>query len=290
MPAPIISDPQEKRLLVRHQTLYLYDEGAAAAALLLRLVPRDHDGQRVVHWAVEVNDEPVENFRPNGCGDMEALWISRQHMDMVKIVAGGLVATRDTAGVVAGLAGQVDPAVFLRETPLTAANADIRALMALPPEEGDLARLHALSAAVLDACAYRPGTTHHESTAAEALAQGSGVCQDHAHIFIGAARAAGIPARYVVGYMLAHGDGEALHETHGWAEAHVRGLGWVGFDPSNGLCVTADYVRLASGLDAHDAAPVRGQVRATGEIVIDADVRIAQASEDEAEQLRQQQQ
>lgn len=276
------------RLLIRHQTLYRYEAGASHAALLLKLLPTDNAAQEVIHWSVEVNDQPVENFYANGYGDREALWVDHGAMDMVKIIATGLVVTRDQAGIIGNLP-HVEPTIYLRETPLTKANNDIRALIVLPEEEGELARLHALSEAVQKAVVYRSGSTHAESTAAEALAQGSGVCQDHAHIFISAARAAGIPARYVAGYMLANRDDEALHETHGWAEAFVRGLGWVGFDPSNGICVTAAYVRVSSGMDAHDAAPVRGTVKAAGEIAIDADVRIAQASGNEAEQAQQQQ-
>jgi transglutaminase-like putative cysteine protease len=286
---PTISEDGDLPLLIRHQTLYTYEGGASHAAMLLKLRPRDHDGQKVVRWSVEVNDEPVENFAWNGYGDAEALWVGHGHMDMVKIVASGLVITKDRAGVVTGLPA-IQPAIFLRETPLTKADDAIRALADGQEGEGALALLHALSARVHETVAYRSGTTSAESTAMEALAQRSGVCQDHAHIFISATRAAGIPARYVAGYMIANKDAEALHETHGWAEAFVEGLGWVGFDPSNGICVTSAYVRLATGTDAHDAAPIRGSVRAAGEIGIDADVRIAHASPNEAEQVQQQQQ
>ena len=286
---PTISEDGDLPLLIRHQTLYSYGAGASHAAMLLKLMPRDHDGQKVVRWSVEVNDEPVENFAWNGYGDAEALWVGHGHMEMVKIVASGLVITKDRAGVVTGLPA-IQPAIFLRETPLTKADDAIRALVEVPEGEGALARLHALSARVHETVAYRSGTTSAESTAVQALAQRSGVCQDHAHIFISAARAAGIPARYVAGYLIAHKDAGALHETHGWAEAFVDGLGWVGFDPSNGICVTSSYVRLATGTDAHDAAPIRGSVRAAGQIAIDADVRIAHASRNEAEQAQQQQQ
>lgn len=288
MRKPTISEVDGMRLLIRHQTLYSYGAGASHAALLLKLWPGDNARQEVIDWSVEVNDQPVGNVRPNGYGDREALWIGHGAMDGLKVVASGIVVTRDHAGVV-GKLPHVEPTIFLRETPLTRANDDIRALVVLGQDEGDLARLHALSEAVQKAVVYRTGSTHAESTAAEALVQGSGVCQDHAHIFISAARAAGIPARYVAGYMLAGNEGETLHETHGWAEAFVQGLGWVGFDPSNGICVTPAYVRLSAGLDAHDAAPMRGTVKAAGEIAIDADVRIAQASGNEAEQAQQQQ-
>ena len=103
-------------------------------------------------------------------------------------------------------------------------------------------------------------TDHTESTttAAEAFQLGHGVCQDLAHIFIGGARHLGIPARYVSGYML-RVDGENQQEAgHAWAECRVDDLGWVGFDPANGICATDAYVRVAAGLDYLGAAPIRG--------------------------------
>jgi transglutaminase-like putative cysteine protease len=132
---------------------------------------------------------------------------------------------------------------------------------------------------------YGTGSTSAASTAAEALAQGRGVCQDHAHLFVSAARTLGIPARYVAGYLLSD-QGEALHETHAWAEAWVPGLGWVGFDSTNGICVTDHYIRLCGGLDAHDAAPVRGSVYGATAIVIHADVLIGEPG---TQQMQQQQ-
>ena len=167
----------------------------------------------------------------------------------------------------------------------------IRAMVAALPEgDGPLAQLHALSAAISDAVQYRSGVTGADTTAAQAFALGAGVCQDHAQIFLAGARLLGVPARYVSGYLLAS-EGDLLHETHGWAEALVPGLGWVGFDPSNRVCVTERYLRLASGLDADEAAPIRGSVTVAGYISIDADVRIAQAEDGvEERQLQRQQQ
>jgi transglutaminase-like putative cysteine protease len=151
-----------------------------------------------------------------------------------------------------------------------------------------------LSAAVRERVPYRTGATEAETPAAQAFAQGAGVCQDHAQIFIAMARHAGVPARYISGYLLAGEEQGALHETHAWTEAWVEGLGWVGFDVSNGLCVTPHYVRLACGFDAYDAAPVRGMALGTGAITVDADVRIAHIGDRHGEvgimELRQQQQ
>jgi transglutaminase-like putative cysteine protease len=281
------------KLLVRHQTVYSYEAAAGRVAMLLKLMPARSAAQTVEDWHVSINGEPVTGFAPNSLGDMEAIWIRHDGQDRAVIVAEGLVETRDTHGVLGWPASQVNARYFLRSTPLTTASPAIvdmaRSIEALGTG-GALARLHALSTAVSDSVSYRPGVTGPDTTAAEAFALGAGVCQDHAQVFIAGARAIGVPARYVSGYLLAQ-DGDVLHETHGWAEALVPDLGWVGFDPSNRVCVTDRYLRLAGGLDADLAAPVRGSVTVAGNIAIDADVRIAQAEDGiEERQLQRQQQ
>ncbi|MEV4935807.1 MULTISPECIES: transglutaminase family protein [unclassified Sphingobium] len=279
------------KLLVRHQTVYRYEAAAGRVAMRLKLMPVDTPTQKVLDWQVSVNEEPLTGFRRNSYGEMEAIWVRHDRMDNAVIVAEGLVETREGHGVVGWLGCPVNPRYFLRETRLTGTSPEIRAMaLSLPDEDGPLARLHALSAAVSDAVAYRAGVTTADTTAAEAFALGAGVCQDHAQVFIAGARAMGIPARYVSGYLLAD-EGDVLHETHGWAEALVPELGWVGFDPSNRVCVTERYLRLACGLDADEAAPIRGSVTVAGDIWIDADVRIAQAEDGvEERQLQRQQQ
>jgi transglutaminase-like putative cysteine protease len=148
--------------------------------------------------------------------------------------------------------------VFLRVTKPTAANAALRGLADKSFAGcGVLDGLHALMAEIHGRVAYETGATHAHTTAAEAFADGRGVCQDHAHIFVAAARAAGIPSRYVTGY-LATGEGASSTAAHAWAEALVPDLGWVGFDPANAKCPTEAYVRVAAGLDAAAVAPVRG--------------------------------
>jgi transglutaminase-like putative cysteine protease len=138
-----------------------------------------------------------------------------------------------------------------------------------------LDRLHHLMALVRDRVAYEAGTTHAHTTAADALAEGRGVCQDHAHVFISAARVLGTPARYVNGYFVSGGDGPS-EAHHAWAEAWVEGLGWVGFDPANAMCPTDRYIRLNTGLDALSAAPVRGLRRGDSEESLDVIVEVAQ--------------
>ena len=138
-----------------------------------------------------------------------------------------------------------------------------------------LDRLHALLGAVRDRVEYVPGATDTHTSAAEALADGKGVCQDHAHIFIAAARTLAIPARYVTGYLVLDGQSTA-DAHHAWAEAWVEGLGWVGFDVANRVCPTDCYVRLAVGLDAGYAAPIIGSRRGGETETLDVSVTVQQ--------------
>lgn len=277
-------------LLVRHLTHMRYPAGAAGLALRLKLFPPSFDGQRVIDWHVEIDGEEITHGTMGGYGERFAQWLSHRHHDELEIVAHGRVETEDRAGIIKGLRRACPPEVFLRDTPLTQPDEAIRALGGgLEPGAGALPGLHALSAEVRAALPYRSGMTDSATPAAAALAGGGGVCQDHSHIFIAAARARGVPARYVTGYLLAGDEAYQQLETHAWAEAHVSGLGWVGFDVANGLSPTDHYVRLCTGLDANDAAPLRGIVTGGGPGTVSADVRIARG-EGDIEAMQQQQQ
>jgi transglutaminase-like putative cysteine protease len=176
------------------------------------------------------------------------------------------VETKDRSGMVQGLADPVPLSVYMRETPLTAPDKAIRELAAEVEALQSLERMHALSKVVFDRVAYTKGASDATTTAAAAVAEGKGVCQDHAHVFISTARVLGVPARYVTGYLVVSGaeDEIAPEASHAWAEVHIAGLGWIGFDVSNRICPTDRYVRLACGLDAGSAAPIRGTRRGGG--------------------------
>ncbi len=277
------------QLVVRHQTHYNYANAASRVALKLRLRPADFDGQAVVNWGVSVNGKAVDRFAINAWGDHEAIFQQQEPATGITIVASGMVETSDRTGVVGGLKRDIPPAIFLRPTALTLPDDEITQLGSMASGDNILAKLHSLSAIIRERVAYQGGVTSSKSTAAQALALGRGVCQDHAHIFVSAARTLAIPARYVVGYLMVSDEADALHETHGWAEAYVEGLGWVGFDATNGVCTTDHYVRLCCGLDAQEAAPIKGSIFGAGEIGIDADVLIGEAQGELEQQMQQQQ-
>jgi transglutaminase-like putative cysteine protease len=177
----------------------------------------------------------------------------------VKITSKGEVNTADIAGIVGPHRGFAPLWYFQKPTPHTKAGPLIRNLVkSLGNDfENEPDRLHALSALILSTVAYVTGKTDFQTQAEQALEAGHGVCQDHAHIFISAARLMGFPARYVSGYLMMD---DRTEQTAGqaWAEAHVDHLGWIGFDISNGISPDERYVRVATGLDYAEAAPISG--------------------------------
>lgn len=269
------------RLSIRHVTRYRYDPPVSRAALKLRLFPANLVSQTVRSWSVTVNGETPDMRLVNAWGDEEAVWLAHEGAAEVEVIAGGVIETREAHGVLRSWKMAARPAMLLRETALTRPSPAIEAL-AREATEGKfgLAAAHALSHAVREAISYRSGSTGSLTTAAEALERGAGVCQDHAHVLIAAARSLGAAARYVVGYLFVTEDDEpelaAEQETHAWTEIWIDGLGWVGFDPSNRVCPTDRYVRLASGLDARDAAPLRGSVTGATEETLATEVQVAQ--------------
>jgi transglutaminase-like putative cysteine protease len=198
-------------------------------------------------------------FRDGFGNTVQLATVSTPHSELT-IEAGGTVEARDCNGIVAGLPKSIPPRVFLKETPQTRPDAAIRSLAQSVPGTGTIEQLHALAAAVRDRVEYVKGATDAHTGAAEALGDGKGVCQDHAHIFISAARTLGIPARYATGYLVLD-DPDPASANHAWAEAYVEALGWVGFDVANCVCPTDRYVRLACGLDAGYTAPIVGSRR-----------------------------
>ena len=143
------------------------------------------------------------------------------------------------------------------------------------PQGDPLDVLHALSEVIRARITYQTGASHPDWGAEEAIAAGCGVCQDHAHVFVSCARVLGYPARYVSGYLMMD-DRITQEATHAWAEAHLDGLGWVGFDVSNGISPDQRYVRVATGLDYGQAAPVIGsRLGAAGE-ALNVQLEVAQ--------------
>lgn len=249
------------RIRVSHATTYIYDTPPSGVIQLLRMTPRNHAGQYVPNWRLELSQDCRLHQHEDAFGNITHWFTAEGPLNELTVAVEGEVDTQDTGGVVTGTLERFPPALFLRETGLTEPDSAITefAKAARARAEGDtLAQLHGLLRALNDEMSFDTDPTHTGTTAAEAFGLRRGVCQDLAHVFIAAARRLNVPARYIGGHLF-RSDGVTAQEAgHAWAEAHVDNLGWVAFDPTNGVCATDAYVRVAVGLDYLGAAPIRG--------------------------------
>lgn len=270
---------------IEHITRYTLAEPASYTIQCLRLTPPSFEAQQVTSWSVEMPQiEDAVRFRDCYGNIAQLVAISEPHSE-IEIAARGVVETRDRAGVARGVVDIAPHRVYLRDTPRTMPDEAIKDLAESVASDDTIERMHKLMDEIHRRVDYVIGATHAHTSASEALSEGQGVCQDHAHIFISAARLMGIPARYVNGYFVTDSD-EPSEAHHAWAEVWIDGIGWIGFDPANEVCPTERYVRLACGLDAAAAAPIRGTRRGGSDEVLDVTVEVQQQS---AQQQQQQQ-
>lgn len=264
------------RLKISHETRYTYDRPVEYGLQQVRLTPRTSAVQSVLSWSIAVEGgRPEVEFTDQHRNRVTLISIDAGRTD-IRVSCSGEVETLAGHGVVGPHLGGAPLWYYRRFTRLTEAGERVRALVAsLPGGEDAIARLHRLSNAVHGAIVYETDRTGSGTTAEQALETGHGVCQDHAHTFISAARALGVPARYVSGYLMMN-DRVEQTATHAWAEAHVDGLGWVGFDVSNAISADERYVRVATGLDYDGALPVSGIIFGGGAESMQVQVQVQQ--------------
>jgi transglutaminase-like putative cysteine protease len=248
------------RIRISHSISYAYAEPARHITQILRLTPRDHDGQHVMSWRIEPTVDGRLRAGQDPHGNLIHTFSADGPIATLAIQVSGLIETTDLAGVVRGGIERVPPEVFRRDTLLSAPDEALRSFALETTREAGtpLARMHALMDALHEEMTCQEPADRTGIGAAAAFAAREGIAQDLAHVFMACARHLGMPARYVSGYVaespsLPHASG-----AHAWAEVHLDDYGWIGFDCANGLCPIDTHVRIASGLDYSDAAPVRG--------------------------------
>jgi transglutaminase-like putative cysteine protease len=263
-------------LNISHTSTYRYDQPVPYALQRLRLTPQTGRSQTVSSWAIHYQGAAKEaNFADGFNNSCELIRHERSVLE-ISITAEGTVITHDTAGVY-GEDPKPSPLwMYRRRTGLTAAGEGISTLAQTVAGVPDrLEQMHALMGAVASRMRYEIGSTDVETPAEAALLAGHGVCQDLTHVFCAAARLLDIPARYVSGYLMMDGV-EHQAASHAWAEARVEGLGWVGFDPANNMSPDEKYVRIATGLDYRDAAPISGIRLGDGSEKLEVSVKVEQ--------------
>jgi transglutaminase-like putative cysteine protease len=252
------------RLHVAHSSVYRYDPPATGVIQVLRLTPRNHDGQYVTDWRIDVRPDARLAARDDAFGNITHVFTADGPLKELHVDVYGQVETQSANGVVRGTVERFPPSLYLRDTPLTEADAAIRDFgEKIRAAAGDnvLAVLHGLLDRLHEDMRHEAETRDDNrppSNAAKSFALKHGTPQDLAHIFIAAAHVIGIPARCVGGYFCKPDANDAQETAHAWAEAYVPDFGWIAFDPANGICPTDAHIRVAVGLDYLGAAPVRG--------------------------------
>ena len=262
---------------IRHETRYDYDDTVSYSIQSLKLTPRSEPGQRLLSWRIVAPGERLEQVDPYG-NVTHVVTVEAPHREL-RIVVEGVVDVddaRDTGGGLASMSGELSPLAFLGPTTLTGPNGPLRTLSDrhLGRHPASRESLLDLAGGVREAVRYQPGVTDVSHSAVEALDLGVGVCQDQAHVFIASCRVAGVPARYVSGYLYTGSTGEVA--SHAWADAWLgRDAGWLSVDVTHGTITSSTHCRLAVGRDYLDAAPVRGVRRGGGGERLSVAVKLA---------------
>jgi transglutaminase-like putative cysteine protease len=249
------------RLRISHLTSYRYQAPANSVIQILRLTPRSHDNQYVARWHIDISADCRLDQHEDAFGNITHTFAADGPFTELAIRAEGEVETRDSQGIMHSTVERFPASLYLRETLLTKPDAGIAEFAAAcrdSHEDDPLEVLHLMLDRLHGEMIFDTDPTHAATTAAEAFSLKRGVCQDFTHIFIAASRQIGIPARYISGYFRRTDGVEKQDAGHAWAEAFVPEVGWIAFDPTNGICATESHVRVAMGLDYLSAAPVRG--------------------------------
>ena len=258
------------QLRVVHATGYRYTEGATASFNEIRMIPRSTHQQQVLHSRVEISPVPWTYTYTDYWGTAVTAFEVFERHESLEVTATSIVDVLRPAAQSGGLgwAELASPRVadryceFLGLTDRVRPPADLaawvhetRSLSATPRDAVDqiVERIH-------DQVSYVTGATSVYGNAAEAWQQRSGVCQDMAHLAIGALRVAGVPCRYVSGYLMPKRDAEIgvpyIGESHAWVQ-YWDGR-WVGIDPTNNLRPGEMHVEVAIGRDYADVPPLHG--------------------------------
>lgn len=265
------------RLTVEHTSTYSLDPPRARVVQSHRMTPARTQAQSIQKWEVTCEDAAFGAGFTDGAGDHITTMTVAGPVTQLAIHVSGTVDTTDTAGILRGHKEVVAPDVYLRKTRTTAPGIGLVKLAdrLAGQDPRTLEAAHDMTNLVADTVTYTPGATDVEMTAAEVVDLGHGVCQDQTQVLIAIARMLGVPARYVTGYLFSDAAGNAHEASHAWAELYVSDLGWVGFDATNRCCPDERYIRLGSGMDALDAAPIRGISLGGGAEMLDISVNVA---------------
>jgi transglutaminase-like putative cysteine protease len=240
---------------------YRYEYPGPIGGLDHRLVivpPERHGDQRRLLHHVRAEPEGQLEAMPDGFGNL-VLELRFPHLEHAVEFQACIEVERELAGPHLVPDAWLEDPRLLEPSRLTEPDDRLRAAAGRLAESSltGLALASLVNDWLYSTMRYQSGVTGVDTTAAEALALGRGVCQDYAHVMIALCRLLGLPSRYVSGHLLGEGG------THAWMEVLLPVAGSAGaaawaFDPTHGRRATLGYVTVAVGRDYHDVAPTSG--------------------------------
>ena len=264
-----------------HRTVYTYPDDVTESYGRTVLTPRDLDGQRRLAHTVDVSPAPADLAEEvDYFGNVSTYFaVTVPHRQLVVTARSQVEVTR-TVPAVCDLpttawdeisTDDLTVCEMLLPSAQVAPDAAVRSFVGDLFTPGRPLRevVTDLSHTIATTLSYQTGSTTVHTTQAELLAQGTGVCQDFAHLAIAALRAHQVPARYVSGYVETRpGPGRdklrGADASHAWFSVWLPGYGWWDVDPTNDQTVDARYVVLGWGRDYHDIPPLRGVIFTEG--------------------------
>ncbi|MFM6975038.1 MAG: transglutaminase N-terminal domain-containing protein [Agromyces sp.] len=259
------------RLRIVHRTGFDYEHPATASYNEVRMLPQTGDEQWVLQAGLDIRPVAAQHSYQDYWGSRVSTFeVLTPHTEL-SVTATSVVESRERAEDLTDIEWDELPALadrdtmfveFGRQTALTEPPAELRTLVKQLRKRrlGVRATAREILTAIGEAIQYTPGSTGVHTSAADAWAGRTGVCQDFAHLAIGALREAGIPARYVSGYLHPRPDaalGETVAgESHAWVEYFAGS--WQGYDPTNLIEIGERHVHVARGRDYADVSPLRG--------------------------------
>lgn len=251
------------KILVKHNTLYEYEEPVRYAIQRVFLSPRAEVQRRVNKWEVNSNGDLFQQADSLG-NIMHILVVSKPtktisidisgEVELTKYKKSKTVLAKKKPGKVFKDLSGIPLDYFRCQTLLTKPNIEIISLANSICRSISIKNLLTLAKAIEEKIIYTKGVTNVATSAIEAWEKKAGVCQDHAHVMLSACRSLGLPARYVSGYL--RGQARASEATHAWVEVWINK--WLGIDVTHSQIIDDQFLSLAVGLDYGHTSPVRG--------------------------------
>jgi transglutaminase-like putative cysteine protease len=260
--------------VIQHVTRFTYAAPISESTMEARMQPLTERGQRCLRFELSTNPRARMFAYQDPLGNIVHHFDILKRHTRLQLTAEAIVDVpqRDPLPValdanaweaiddLAAKGDEYESLAFSKFVPDTDALRRLSRELRLDRTHDPLTAVRRLNSSVFEALDYVPRSTRVDSTIDEVLKRRAGVCQDFAHVMIGLVRLAGIPCRYVSGYLSPNPqrDRSAEGATHAWVEAWLPSLGWIGFDPANNATAAERHVRVAVGRDYADVPPTRG--------------------------------